>query len=348
MSESGSRPRVLHVVVGHGLRTYFVNSVKSLQTTAPNDELLVIDNASPDETLRTELSQMAELDPNMQIVLRDSNDLTNGKVGGLYDAYREAFAIALGRNFDYLHLVQGDMQVLWWDDTVIFQADKLFDLDPHCVNVYTCMLSSDKAFTPEIQPSGYGKTQKLASYGLADTGIFHLGRWKQFGMSFGGSESAHGYKYLTDGFTVLCHPWPTDAPIPWPAFVRGGFRHGREIAINRPFLLRPLSPDEISNLKQRNWTWLEDVCIPWGWTCLSPMWTTHVDVDYWAARRQDAAENGLASGLPRWDRRGLETPRWRPFWLFQYRPSLWKLFVVVPFFGLISKIREHLSSGNAA
>ena len=43
------RPRVLHVVVGYGLRTYFLNAVRSVLATAPADPLLIIDNASPDD-----------------------------------------------------------------------------------------------------------------------------------------------------------------------------------------------------------------------------------------------------------------------------------------------------------
>jgi hypothetical protein len=113
--DTGRKERVLHVVVGHGLRTYFLNAVRSIRASAPNDEILVVDNASPDVELRIELSKIVAEDSRMRLLLRDSNDLTNGKVGGLYDAYREAFALAIEEGFDYLHLLQSDMQVLWWD-----------------------------------------------------------------------------------------------------------------------------------------------------------------------------------------------------------------------------------------
>jgi hypothetical protein len=43
----GSAPTVLHVVVGHGLPRYFLNTIESVRATAPQDRVLVIDNASP-------------------------------------------------------------------------------------------------------------------------------------------------------------------------------------------------------------------------------------------------------------------------------------------------------------
>lgn len=343
---AGLNQSVLHVIVGHGLRTYFLNAVRSVRTVAPDDEILVVDNASPDIELRIELERISAADPRMRLLLRDSNDLANGKVGGLYDAYREAFALATEEGFEYLHLVQGDMQVLWWDDEVVSRAVELFEADLRCVNIYTALLSRDKVFGGEFEPSGHDdEVLSLRHYGLTDTGLYHLARWKELDMSFGRSEIEHARKYLAQGFTVLCHPWPTDAQIPWPAVVRWGVQRGKEIVPKKPFILRPLSSEEIVELKQHSRTWLEDVCIPWGWTCLTPMWTSHLDPGYWAARRQDAAVHGLNSSLPRWERRGLDGGRWRPFWWSQYRPSLVKLYVVIPLREIMSRLVRRQRSG---
>lgn len=149
-------------------------------------------------------------------------------------------------------------------------------------------------------------------------------------MSFAGSEAEHAEKYRTQGFSVICHPWPTVAPIPWPPVVRQGIQHGRGILPVKPFLLQPLSAGDISELKKANWTWLEDKCIPWGWTCWTPMWTSYPTADYWAARRQDALKRGLIHSRPRWEKRGLDKKHHNPFWASQYRPSLWKLVIVIP------------------
>jgi hypothetical protein len=118
-------------------------------------------------------------------------------------------------------------------------------------------------------------------------------------MHFDNDELEHGKRCLEEGFTVICHPWPTDAQIPWPAVVRNGVQQGTEVALVKPFLLKPMTALEIEEMKARNSTWLEEVCVPWGWTCLSPMWTTHLNADYLANRRHQVSREGFIKSLPR-------------------------------------------------
>jgi hypothetical protein len=337
---------VLHVVVGHGLRNCFLNAVRSIRSVAPDDEVLIVDNASPDTALRNELARVAAEDPRMRLILRNSNNLTNEKVGGLYDAYRESFDLAIREEFEFLHLVQGDMQVLWWDDEVVSRAANIFDSEMHCVNIFTQLLNSDTSFSDTLERPSGGELTRLRHYGLTDTGIYHLARWQEFDMSFANHEHGHAQKYLAQGFKVICHPWPTVAPIPWPAVVRKGLQLGREVVAVKPFLLKPLALEDISGLKLRDWTWLEDICIPWGWTCLTPMWTTDLHPDYFAARRQDAIAHGLLASLPRCERRGLDAGRFRLFHHLQHRPSLFKLFVSMPARELASRFKQRLGSAS--
>jgi hypothetical protein len=341
---SGSAKDVLHVIVGHGLPTYFLNTVRSMRSVAPNDQILVVDNASPDANLRADLISLASEDPHMRLILRESNDLTNGKVGGLYDAYRESFEIALREQFDFVHLVQGDMQVLWWDQDVLSRAEEIFSSNPRCVNIYTCLFSSDRRFDVGLEEFGPERLRRFVEFGLTDLGLYHLERWKSFGMRFDNDELEHGKRCLKEGFTVICHPWCTDAQIPWPAVVRNGHQQGREVAPVKPFLLRPMTSSEIEEMKGRGSTWLEEVCVPWGWTCLSPMWTTHMNPDYLANRRYLASREGFIKSLPRWDRRGLDNGSWRSFLGSQHRPSLWSLLVVVPWRETASRIKKRLTS----
>lgn len=339
-AEAGSGKGVLHVVVGHGLRTYFLNAVRSVRSVAPNDEVLVVDNASPDAQLLADLKVLADSDPKMRLMLRSSNDLANGKVGGLYEAYRDAFALATEENFDYVHLVQADMQVLWWDSDVVSRASEIFESDEHCVNVFTCLLSTDLANDDKFQGAEGGNPPRLLAYGLTDTGLYDLHRWNALGMSFADDELIHAKRYLSEGFTVICHPWPTDAQIPWPAVVRKGVQQGREIRPVKPFLLKPMSVSDVSNVKSRDWTWLEQACVPWGWTCLTPMWTTHLNAAYLANRRLDSSKRGFLMSLPRWERRGLDSNSWWSIFLHQHRPSLVQLLIVVPARELLTRAKN--------
>jgi hypothetical protein len=342
--DSRSDKRVIHIVVGHGLRTYFLNTVRSLRMVAPDDEILVVDNASPDQQLRSDLIRIAHDDPKMRLMLRESNSLINGKVGGLYDAYREAFTLALAENFDYAHIVQGDMQIMWWDVDVLDRAAEIFAANPDCVNIFTCFMSSDRKYGDWMERSTPDEPPALRNMGLTDTGLYDLDRWTRLQMSFDNAELEHGRRYFSAGLRVIFHPWPTDAQIPWPAVIRNGIQQGREVTQVKPFLLKPMTVSEIERLKARNWSWLEDVCIPWGWTCLTPMWTTDVNPDYLAIRREVAKRVGLRRSIPRWERRGLDNSTLRLFLSSQSRPPLKELFIDVPAREVMARVRRKMKS----
>ena len=334
---------VLHVVVGHGIPTYFLNTVRSVRATAPNDPVLVIDNASPQAGLRSALQRMADEDPMIDLVLRSTNDLQrNRKVGGLYDAYEMAFKYAIVHGFDLLHLLQGDFQLMWWDDDLVKKSRELYISHPLCVNIHLQFLSRDRKLTDDLTP-GDGGVTKLKSYGLTDTGLYHLSRWQTYGMQFGANERGHAQRYLDEGHEVLCHPWPTDAPIPWPPVIRNGVQRGREIVTGKPFLLKPLSPEDIAGIKTAaSRICLEEMCIPWGWICALPMWVSGLDsIDYWVLRYRDARKNGFSHLLPRLDFRGVDGSDRRALLKAQrYRPSPFGLFIGAPIRELIRRLRR--------
>lgn len=328
-------PTVLHVVVGYRLGRYFLNAVRSVRATAPGDPLLIVDNASPDPGLREALERIAEQDALTDVIFRAENDVgQNRKVGSLYAAYEAAFEYATARQFDYLHLIQADFQMLWWDSDLVTRTAGIFASHPHCVNISMRANLRDMTFGEDLtEPTAPGGPRILRWYGLTDTGLYHLGRWQAWSMRFGPSEREHARRYLDEGLEVVCHPWPTDAPIPWPAVIRDGVQRGRQVVTGKPFLIKPLTAAHISRLKSaREDIWLEDVCVPWGWACATPMWATDLDsIDYWVMRYRDAKANGIRHLLPRLERRGIDRADDRgPLSWYRYRPSLFQLFVACP------------------
>ncbi len=327
-------PKLLHVVVGHGLATYFLNALRSVRSTSPGDHVLVVDNASPDPELRDELKRIADADEAIDIIFRSENDVAqNGKVGSLYAAYQIAFDYAIARGFDLLHLIQGDFQMMWWDRELVTKSLEIFASHPQCVNIQMQIYSRDQELTDDVDESGADGLAKLRKYGLTDTGLYHLGRWQARSMRFGPTEQAHAQRYLGDGLEVVCHPWPTDVPIPWPAVVRNGVQRGREVVTGKPFLIKPLPAGQIARLKSEpGRVWREDLCIPWGWACATPMWATDLDsIDYWVMRYRDARKNGLQYLFPRFDVRGIDPRGGRKLISrYQYRPSLFRLLVTCP------------------
>lgn len=307
IGEADAPSRVLHAVVGHKLPVYFLNAVNSVRLMAENDDILVVDNASGMPSLIRELQSIAERAPRVRLLLRTTNDTSrNSKVGGLYDAYNEVIEYALDRGYDYLHIIQHDMQMVWWDHTVLTRAEEIFTEYPECVNIPTIALTRDLTLSDGlvyVKP----KLVQFVSYGLTDTGLYDLAKWRARGMRFGESEQAHAQQYRAEGLRVLCHPLPTVAFVPWPAVVRSGQVVGREIQPRQQFLLRPLTGDEIGQVKESTEpVWLEQVAIPWGWTCLMPYWSTDLrTITYWVYRYREVRARGLRAAWPRWQRAGL-------------------------------------------
>jgi hypothetical protein len=92
--------------------------------------------------------------------------------------------------------------------------------------------------------------------------------------------------------------------------------------------------------------WLEDLCIPWGWICATPMWVSGLDsIDYWVLRYRDAKKNGWRHFLPRLERRGIDGPAWQALVRTRgYRPPLSRLLVGAP----VREIRRRLHVVGAA
>jgi hypothetical protein len=299
--------RVLHAIVGHKLPVYFLNAVNSVRLMAENDDILVVDNASGMPGLIQELQSIAERAPRVSLLLRATNDISrNSKVGGLYDAYNEVIDYALERGYDFLHIIQHDMQMVWWDDTVLARAEEIFAEYPECVNISMIAQSRDLKLSDGLS---YVKPKlvQLSYYGLTDTGLYDLAKWRARGMRFGESEQAHAQQYRAEGLRVLCHPLPTIAFVPWPAVVRSGKVVGREVKPVEQFLLRPLTDGEIGQVKESTEpVWLEQLAIPWGWSCLMPYWPTDLwTITYWVYRYRETRARGLRAAWPRWQRAGL-------------------------------------------
>ena len=268
----------------------------------------MIDNASPQERLRRRLEAIAATDRNMELILRTENEAANGKVGGLYHAYRIAFDRAASQGVRFVHLMQADMQLLWWDDDTMPFARSMLKRHPNCVNIQTVALSRDRWLAGEFAVDPLTGDTVLTRYGLTDTGLFDLKRWREFGLEFENAEESHGTSALQAGVQVVVFPSPTEAQIPWPCVTRGGRQRGREVRTRKEFLCRPLTPEEVRSVKDATSpVALEDVCVPWGWFCLSPMWVTDLDNPYYfALRRKDVALNGWCRAFPRWVTVGLD------------------------------------------
>jgi len=321
-------PRLLHVIVGHKFPNYFENATRSVLRMTAHDDILVVDNASNDLSVTRRLQAIANTEPRVRLMLRTTNDISrNSKVGGLYDAYNEVMAYALDQGYDYVHILQHDMQMLWWDQAVTNCAVEIFTDYPECVNIQTLINYRLLRFSDDLE---YLKPKLMfyTKYGLTDTGLYDMSKWRAQGMRFGAREQAHAREYLQQGFRVFWHPLPTVAPIPWPAVVRRGKIIGQEIEPRQEFILRPLSSAEIARvMESADPVWFEDVGVPWDWTCLTPYWVSDLrSINYLVLLYRSIRRHGLRAAWPTWERRGLAAGA--PLRSVQRQPRLGMLAVI--------------------
>lgn len=318
---------ILHVVVGHGLPMLFLNTIQSFHSVIPTARLLVIDNGSPQSSLHRDLVDCCDSNAATELVLREGVGARHAKVGTLYDAYQLAFEIARCQSLSYVHLVQGDMQLLWWDDDVVRRIGELYARHPRCVNISTKAFPRDRYLMKDVVVDQPSTDYVIPAYGMTDIGFFHLRRFDQLGLRFETSEEVTAAKALERGLEVVNSPWPTEVAVPWPAVVRRGRQRGREVRSQKPLFCLPLDADRIASIKASTRpVTLEQLCVPWGWSCLSPMFESDLgDWCYLNYRRHDLQQNGWVHGSPRWVTSGLD--RKLDILFAPHRPSLLALLV---------------------
>ncbi len=105
---------------------------------------------------------------------RTTNDVSrNSKVGGLYDAYNEVMTYALDQGCDYIHILQHDMQMLWWDQAVTSCAVDIFAEYPECVNIQTLINYRLLSFSDDLECLK-PRLMFYTKYGLTDTGLYDM------------------------------------------------------------------------------------------------------------------------------------------------------------------------------
>ena len=128
--------KVLHLVAGFGIYEYFVNSINSVLKYDKFSDLLILITGNPkffgwkstpsnlcfdyihDEILRVE-NFIKNLKVNNKVTIKRIATDSIGKTGSLYDAYNYALNFAKKNNYDYLNVIQNDMQLLFWNNNLI-------------------------------------------------------------------------------------------------------------------------------------------------------------------------------------------------------------------------------------
>lgn len=287
----------LHVIVGAGIPRYFINAVESVLELTDHEILGLYNYRS-----LTELDSFEDLSNNsrVRLVFDRNTPLTSSKTGSLYASYNRALDHAVD-NYDFLHLMQADMQLMHWDKEVekkcfeIFQKSRLPGMTPAiAIRPYfdsrsrwtTARHQSVVKFDPTLS------THVLKNHSMTDCAIFDAKEITRCNLRFEGTERDMQHKLSQLGYEMPTLPTPVVAFVPWPVTVRGNKLVGKAQLKRYPkgplLKLKAGYPKDLSTFP-----WMEDWVFPRGWTALFPYWLSDIQGVKWFRRRRDfMAENG--------------------------------------------------------
>lgn len=279
----------LHVLVGAGFPHLFLNALNSLLQHTDDDVLAIYNSVSAMDSL--DRFRIAEPDERERVKLIERSNDGHRKVGGLYSAYNFALDWASG-SYEYLSLVQGDMQVLRWPKDAYKSVQQAFE-NPHdpvfCVStsLRTFGFSSSTYRSFDSSSGGFG-FRLNANRSVSDVGIFQMALVEAEKFRFDAAEGVLSARMLAKGFQMaeLERPWL--AFVPWPPTVRGGRLLGEDPAQKFGFPVLIENPDSsASALFETTDFWSEIEVVPASYRTLFPYWPTDMQTPKWFHRRLD-------------------------------------------------------------
>ena len=283
---------LLHVIVGAGIPTYFRNCIDSVLRHSQLPILAIYNSLSEEDSDRVyALKQRIETS---QVTFLENSEKLGSKTGSLYLAYNQALDYAERNGFDFVNLIQSDMQVFFWDDAFVGTATKIFATRPQKIpqfvsNIFTQIPQRGKRFdyfsiwSPSPIP-GY-----LSCPGESDVGIFKIQDFRKRRGEFTATEKENSKLVANGGGHVVLHPKPFLAPIPFPLTVRNGRVPGMSPRFDhrQPPLLEVFGemPDfDLSSEKFRP-IFMEDIIRPRYGRTLTPYWPSSTEGTQWISIR---------------------------------------------------------------
>jgi len=300
--------KILHLVVGFGIYEYFVNSINSILKYDKVSDLLILITGNPkffgwknsssnfcfdyqyDEISRVE-NFIKNLKVDNKVIIKKIVTDSVGKTGSLYDAYNYALSFAKRNNYNYLNIVQNDMQLLFWNNNLVELVEELFEKNKNTIqinsgfprkgshpNFYKSSLNNFK----EIYLDSINKKKNIffSKYGIGDLGIIDLSRAYETNLVFEKNETFMSREYFKRGFVSLFCPVPYVGVLPWPATARKNKINGTPLNLsNNDLLLKSVTEELFSDLVSFNKElWQEDWVKTFGWYALNPACYTNFKI----------------------------------------------------------------------
>jgi len=294
------KKKVLHLIIGFGIYQYFVNSINSVIKYDKESDILIFITGNPkffgwkvnssnllfdyEYNVISEIENFVKnLKVSNKIIIKKTKTVEFRKTGSLYHAYNYVLKFCKNNNYDYLNIIQNDMQLLFWNNNLINLLDELFKKNRNIMQIFSGFprKGSDPKFyknnldnKKEIYLNSIKKKKKIfyKNYGIDDWGIIDLNRARNANLIFNCDETHMSTEYYKRGFVTLLCPTPYIGVIPWPATARKNKIVGQPVTIsNNQLLLKSVTKSLFHDLITfEGDLWQEDWVKPFGWYVLNP------------------------------------------------------------------------------
>lgn len=197
----------------------------SVETFCPEFDMIVIDDASVEQETKQILTEYRHLF--LDQLLLDAVEKTNSR-GRLAENIQLAYEIALEKGYEYLFLVQDDMQfVRPLSEDVLKEYSAYFEADHRVVEVDPRFLRRMGAIEihPDLGAYAFSWSDDRSSY--ADVGILSVKRLDAVGWRFESSERKNKEKAHALGFRRVFPFTPVMMHLPYPTVYRKGKRKNK-------------------------------------------------------------------------------------------------------------------------
>jgi len=283
--------KIAHAIVGYNQLEYIRNAIDSGLKYRIDDEMIFVFVTGGGSNLFNQL--VIEYAKTRSIVFkyveRKLENIANSKTGLLYYAYNDLMNLCDKMGVDFLNLFQSDLQLLHWNSEIINHYLDIFENFDNAVMISNGFIrkgSHPNLFRSERLKMKYINSDCEIHYiinsGVIDWGFISLKRWKNFKLSWKGSETNMGMLASEKTLVLPLSRFPCVAPIPWPAVVRLEKTYGNEIKRLKPLLLILKDDKAFHKLKliKAGPIWYEDWVTTWGWWSLEPTWATSFSLEY--------------------------------------------------------------------
>lgn len=213
-------------------------------------DISIIDDQSDDDFT---LKVIDKYKGNLNFLFNSSGEKSGKRHGNLYENIQFMCDFASDRGYDYIFLLQDDMQfVRELDEIIISQYSRLFGSDPQTLQVDPRFLRKgyDYEVVEALDAYRFHAGDPRRSY--ADVGILKLSILKEIGWKFLDSEAENKKSLAALGYQRVFPFSPVVMHVPFPVAYRNGKRRASKFLFFRGhYHFHSMTPDEKERMDRR-------------------------------------------------------------------------------------------------